>query len=183
VSSPRGARGGVARGVPSSTGLAGGVCGGGGGAREGRRADAGQGPRGWPGPGPGQMRCGATPLEGIPEDATTGLCGWCRCECDDDGWEVVGDAEEEEQGVEMETMRWAMEVGVWAVCLNVGLLAFHRCGTVGASRAGGGGGGMAAPGAHTLFLISSRDFKTELLNSKFIKLSSLLEAELYQILT
>ncbi|AQL06369.1 hypothetical protein ZEAMMB73_Zm00001d047415 [Zea mays] len=50
-------------------------------------ADAGQGPRGRP----GRMRCGATRLEGIPEeDATTGLCGWCRCECDDDRWEVVG---------------------------------------------------------------------------------------------
>jgi hypothetical protein len=85
-------REGVARGVPSSTTLAGGVCGGGGGAREGWRADAGQGPRGRP--RPGRMRCGATRLEGIPEeDATTGLCGWCRCECDDDGWEVVGDAE------------------------------------------------------------------------------------------
>jgi hypothetical protein len=64
-------------------------------------------------------------------------------------------AEEEEQEVEMETVQWAMEVGVWAVCLDVGLLAFHRCGAVGASRAGGGG--MAAPGAHTPFLISSRD--------------------------
>jgi hypothetical protein len=48
--------------------------------------------------GQGRMRCGATRLEGIPEeDATTGLCGWCRCECDNDGWEVVGDAEEEEE--------------------------------------------------------------------------------------
>jgi hypothetical protein len=80
-------REGVARGVPSGTGLAGGVCGGGGGARGGRRADAGQGPHGRS----GRMRCGATRLEGIPEeDATMGLCGWCRCECDDDGWEVVG---------------------------------------------------------------------------------------------
>lgn len=78
--------------------------------------------------GRGRMRCGATRLEGIPEeDATTGLGGWCRCECDDDGWEVVGDAEEEEeQEVEMETVRWAMEVGVWAVCLGVGLLATAR---------------------------------------------------------
>jgi hypothetical protein len=66
-------------------------------------------------------------------------------------------AEEEEHEVEMETVQWAMEVGVWAVCLGVGLLAFHRCGPVGESRAGGGGGGMAAPGAHTPFLISSRD--------------------------
>jgi hypothetical protein len=70
------------------------------------------------------MRCGATRLEGIPEeDASTGLCGWCRRECDDDGWEVVGDEEEEEQEVEMETVQWAMEVGMWAVCLGVGLLA------------------------------------------------------------
>jgi hypothetical protein len=76
----------VARGVPWGAGLTEGVRGGGGGARRGRCADAGQGPRGR-----------ATPLEGIPEeDATTGLCGWFRSECDDDGWEVVGDAEEEE---------------------------------------------------------------------------------------
>ncbi|ONM18201.1 hypothetical protein ZEAMMB73_Zm00001d004027 [Zea mays] len=54
--------------------------------------------------GRGQMRCGTTRLEGIPEeDATTGLYGWCHCECDNDEWEVVGDAEEEEQEVEMET--------------------------------------------------------------------------------
>jgi hypothetical protein len=38
------------------------------------------------GRGRGRMRCGATRLEGIPkEDVTTGLYGWCRCECDDDG--------------------------------------------------------------------------------------------------
>jgi hypothetical protein len=42
------------------------------------------------------------------------------------GWEVVGDTEEEEQEVEMETVRWAMEVGVWARCLGVGLLATAR---------------------------------------------------------
>jgi hypothetical protein len=60
--------------------------------------------------GRGQMRCGTTRLEGIPEeDATTGLYGWCHCECDNDEWEVVGDAEEEEQEVEMETVWWVME--------------------------------------------------------------------------
>ena len=30
------------------------------------------------------------------------------------------------QQVEMETVRWAMEMGVWAVCLGVGLLATAR---------------------------------------------------------
>ncbi|KAG0553155.1 hypothetical protein BDA96_01G570400 [Sorghum bicolor] len=91
--------------------------------------------------GRGRMRCGATRLEGIPEEATD-LGGWGRCECgacgddDDDGWEVIGDAsddselwkhEEEEEGeVEMETVRWAMEMGVWAVCLGVGILATAR---------------------------------------------------------
>jgi len=91
--------------------------------------------------GRGRMRCGATRLEGIPEEATD-LGGWGRCECgaceddiDDDGWEVVGDASDdgepwkhgqEEEEVEMETVRWAMEMGVWAVCLGVGLLATAR---------------------------------------------------------
>jgi hypothetical protein len=46
----------VARGVPPGAGLAGGVRGGCGGARGGRRADAGQGPRGRPGPGPDAVR-------------------------------------------------------------------------------------------------------------------------------
>jgi len=86
--------------------------------------------------GRGRMRCGATRLEGIPEEATD-LGGWGRCECGacgDDGWEVVGDASddgepwkhEEEEEVKMETVRWAMEMGVWAVCLGVGLLATAR---------------------------------------------------------
>lgn len=94
-------------------------------------------------PGRGRMRCGATRLEGIPEEATDlGAGGWGRCECgacsddsDDDGWEVVEDSsddgepwkqEEEEGEVEMETVRWAMEMGVWAVCLGVGILATAR---------------------------------------------------------
>jgi hypothetical protein len=87
--------------------------------------------------------CGATRLEGIPEEATD--VGWgcqCRCRCGgacgDDEWEVVGDepddgeaeasckAEAEEEDAEVETVRWAMEVGVWAVCLGVGLLATAR---------------------------------------------------------
>ncbi|CAL4928653.1 unnamed protein product [Urochloa decumbens] len=76
--------------------------------------------------------CGVTTLEGIPEEATD--LGWgCQCgswSCGgDDEWEVIGDEsddgeawkEEEEEGV-----RWAMEMGVWAVCLGVGLLATAR---------------------------------------------------------
>ncbi|CAD6201613.1 unnamed protein product [Miscanthus lutarioriparius] len=88
--------------------------------------------------GRGRMRCGATRLEGIPEEATD-LGSWGRCECracgddGDDGWEVVGDASDdgepwkhEEEEEEEETVRWAMEMGVWAVCLGVGLLATAR---------------------------------------------------------
>ena len=33
---------------------------------------------------------------------------------------------DEEEDVEVETVRWAMEMGVWAVCLGVGLLATAR---------------------------------------------------------
>ncbi|KAJ1299132.1 hypothetical protein BS78_01G508200 [Paspalum vaginatum] len=79
-------------------------------------------------------RCGATRLEGIPEEATD--VGWgCHCECGgcgDDAWEVVGDeSSSEDDGEawkeeEMETVRWAVEMGAWAVCLGVGLLATAR---------------------------------------------------------
>ncbi|CAN6285979.1 unnamed protein product [Urochloa humidicola] len=80
------------------------------------------------------LGCGATRLEGIPEEATD--IGWgCHCGSCGDEWEVVGDDSDDgetwkEEGVEAETVRWAMEMGVWAVCLGVGLLAtarrFHR---------------------------------------------------------
>jgi hypothetical protein len=60
----------------------------------------------------------------------------------------------------MEKVRWAMEVGRvprrWPL-RHGRVLSLRRCGAVGPSRAVGGGGGMAAPGAHTAFLISSRD--------------------------
>ncbi|KAL6660270.1 hypothetical protein ACP70R_002392 [Stipagrostis hirtigluma subsp. patula] len=74
--------------------------------------------------------CGATRLEGIPEEATD--VGWgCECGACGEEWEVVvGDDGREEQWedeeAEMETVRWAMEMGVWAVCLGVGLLATAR---------------------------------------------------------
>ncbi|RLN41057.1 hypothetical protein C2845_PM01G01320 [Panicum miliaceum] len=73
--------------------------------------------------------CGGTRLEGIPEEATD--VGWgCQCgSCGDEEWEVVSDDGEpwkEEEEVEAETVRWAMEMGVWAVCLGVGLLATAR---------------------------------------------------------
>ncbi|CAN6290927.1 unnamed protein product [Urochloa humidicola] len=79
----------------------------------------------------GMLGCGATTLEGIPEEATD--LGW-GCHCGDEEWEVVaaddsddGEAcKEEDEGVEAETVRWAMEMGVWAVCLGVGLLATAR---------------------------------------------------------
>jgi hypothetical protein len=75
-----------------------------------------------------------TRLEGIPEEEAS----WGSCECGacGEGWEVVGDDDgsddsgdewkEREEAVEMETMRWALEMGAWAVCVGVGLLATAR---------------------------------------------------------
>lgn len=89
-------------------------------------------------PGRG-ARCGAARLERIPEEASTDV--GCGCECgdcgDEEAWEVVGDeaasddgeAEPEPWGkdaAEMETVRWAVEMGAWAVCLGVGLIATAR---------------------------------------------------------
>jgi hypothetical protein len=77
------------------------------------------------------MGCVATRLEGIPEEAAD--VGWgCECGlCGEEEWEVVGDYDDDggklvEEDVEAETVRWAMEMGVWAVCLGVGLLATAR---------------------------------------------------------
>jgi hypothetical protein len=70
-----------------------------------------------------------TRLEGIPEEEA------CECGACGEGWEVVGDDDgsdsgdewkEREEVVEMETMRWALEMGAWAVCVGVGLLATAR---------------------------------------------------------
>ncbi|CAM0870937.1 unnamed protein product [Alopecurus aequalis] len=78
-----------------------------------------------------------TKLEGIPEEDAS----WGPCQCGTCGeeWEVVGDSdsssessdggewkEHEEEAVEVETMRWALEMGAWAVCVGVGLLATAR---------------------------------------------------------
>uniref|UniRef100_A0ACD5WF24 Uncharacterized protein n=1 Tax=Avena sativa TaxID=4498 RepID=A0ACD5WF24_AVESA len=73
-----------------------------------------------------------TRLEGIPEEEAS----WEACECGACGedWEVVGDGsdsgdeewKEREEAVEAETMRWALEMGAWAVCVGVGLLATAR---------------------------------------------------------
>ena len=63
----------------------------------------------------------ATRLEGIPEEEA-GPCG--------DEWEMVGHSDDEfkehEEEVEAETVRWALEMGAWAVCVGVGLLATAR---------------------------------------------------------
>jgi hypothetical protein len=71
-----------------------------------------------------------TRLEGIPEEEA------CECGTCGEEWEVVGDDDgsdgsgdewkEREEAVEMETMRWALEMGAWAVCVGVGLLATAR---------------------------------------------------------
>ncbi|KAM3193903.1 hypothetical protein ACQJBY_070508 [Aegilops geniculata] len=76
----------------------------------------------------------ATPLEGIPEEDASSS-GWCECggACGDE-WQMVGDSSSDdddgdklkEEEVEAETMRWALEMGAWAVCVGVGLLATAR---------------------------------------------------------
>ncbi|XP_048542734.1 uncharacterized protein LOC125521714 [Triticum urartu] len=77
----------------------------------------------------------ATPLEGIPEEDDASSWGSCECggACGDE-WQMVGDSssddddgdESKEEEVEAETMRWALEMGAWAVCVGVGLLATAR---------------------------------------------------------
>uniref|UniRef100_A0ACD5WPK5 Uncharacterized protein n=1 Tax=Avena sativa TaxID=4498 RepID=A0ACD5WPK5_AVESA len=71
-----------------------------------------------------------TRLEGIPEEEA------CECGACGEDWEVVardgsdsGDDEWKEraaEAVEAETVRWALEMGAWAVCVGVGLLATAR---------------------------------------------------------
>ncbi|XP_047092968.1 uncharacterized protein LOC124704755 [Lolium rigidum] len=72
-----------------------------------------------------------TRLEGIPEEEPCG-CGACG----EEEWEVVDDdgsdsGDDEcwkarEEAAEVETVRWALEMGAWAVCVGVGLLATAR---------------------------------------------------------
>ncbi|XP_073111899.1 uncharacterized protein [Elaeis guineensis] len=67
-------------------------------------------------------------LEQIPEE----MDGWDCFDCEEmEGWEVVGsDGGESEEGegmkggdgLEMEGVRWAVDLGIWVVCLGVGLL-------------------------------------------------------------
>ncbi|KAF7069301.1 hypothetical protein CFC21_074953 [Triticum aestivum] len=68
----------------------------------------------------------ATRLEGIPEEEA----GPCDCGACGDEWEMVGHSDDEfkehEEEVEAEAMRWALEMGAWAVCVGVGLLATAR---------------------------------------------------------
>ncbi|KAL5219206.1 hypothetical protein ABZP36_019890 [Zizania latifolia] len=69
------------------------------------------------------LGCGMR-LEGIPEEG----CG-CECGTCGDEWEVVEDDGDDGKGeletpdMEVETVRWALEMGAWAVCVGVGLLA------------------------------------------------------------
>uniref|UniRef100_J3LJ83 Uncharacterized protein n=2 Tax=Oryza brachyantha TaxID=4533 RepID=J3LJ83_ORYBR len=74
------------------------------------------------------LGCGGTRLEGIPEEG----CG-CECGmCGDDDWEVVRDDGDDCKGdldtpeMEAETLTWALEMGAWAVCVGVGILATAR---------------------------------------------------------
>ncbi|KAJ0971088.1 hypothetical protein J5N97_019047 [Dioscorea zingiberensis] len=67
-------------------------------------------------------------LEEIPEE--TDGCDCCCCGGEDDeGWEMVeSDGEDLKEmdgvdcGVEVEGVRWAVDVGIWVMCLGVGFL-------------------------------------------------------------
>ncbi|XP_050377513.1 uncharacterized protein LOC126794779 [Argentina anserina] len=75
-------------------------------------------------------KCGFHPLEEIPEvgdESDGGRC--CICgEMDGGDWVEVGDVDEEEEAVEeelemdVEGVRWAVDVGLWVMCLGVGYL-------------------------------------------------------------
>ncbi|XP_077247518.1 NADP-specific glutamate dehydrogenase [Tasmannia lanceolata] len=58
-------------------------------------------------------------LEEIPEEREIVLDG---CDCGE--WEVGSDGEDsdEEEVVEIEGMRWAVDLGIWVMCLGVGIL-------------------------------------------------------------
>ncbi|XP_073002240.1 uncharacterized protein [Typha latifolia] len=70
-------------------------------------------------------------LEDIPEEEEGSDC-CCEGreekeeEDEEEGWEMVrsdgGEWEEGKGGLEMEGVRWAVDVGLWVVCLGVGLL-------------------------------------------------------------
>jgi hypothetical protein len=148
----RAARGGVARGVPRGAGLAGGVHGGGGGARGGRRADAGQGPRGRPGPDavrshPAGGDTGGGrhhgPLRLVPLRVRQRRVGggWGRGGGGGvggrDGHGAVGDGGGRVGRV---PRRWPPHHGR--------VRSLRRCGAIGPSRAEGGGVGVGSLGHH-----------------------------------
>ncbi|PQM41661.1 uncharacterized protein Pyn_35806 [Prunus yedoensis var. nudiflora] len=69
--------------------------------------------------------CGFKRLEEIPEEGevdyeSDGCC--CKCGSDGEDSEVGGDVdgEDEELEVDMEGVRWAVDVGIWVMCLGVG---------------------------------------------------------------
>lgn len=80
-----------------------------------------------------KKRRGFGGLEEIPEGREVeGECEGCGCCCGDDGdsWEDDGGDDDDEDGggkevemeMEVEGVRWAVDLGIWAVCLGVGYL-------------------------------------------------------------
>ena len=75
-----------------------------------------------------------TNLERIPEEGEEFQCECCREDEgeDDDGWQMVGYLKDDDEDDdvwgekvlegEREVMTWAMDLGIWAVCLGVGFL-------------------------------------------------------------
>ncbi|KAI3469129.1 hypothetical protein Pfo_025792 [Paulownia fortunei] len=61
-------------------------------------------------------------LEEIPEEREEGEFGSEMCRCCDCGGEKGIDGRDYEMEVEMEGVRWALDVGIWVVCLGVGYL-------------------------------------------------------------
>lgn len=69
--------------------------------------------------------CGFKRLEEIPEEGDVDYeSDGCCCKCGSDGGDSeVGDdvdGEDEELEVDMEGVRWAVDVGIWVMCLGVG---------------------------------------------------------------
>ncbi|CAI9093402.1 OLC1v1028900C1 [Oldenlandia corymbosa var. corymbosa] len=72
-----------------------------------------------------KMREMCSSLEEIPEQREIESGGGCCCCCSDGGdseWEVVDGGEECEGEEVVEGVGWAVDVGIWVVCLGVGFL-------------------------------------------------------------
>ncbi|KAG0488583.1 hypothetical protein HPP92_007394 [Vanilla planifolia] len=69
-------------------------------------------------------------LQDVPEEGEIEACDCCETRCDGEGWELMklddcDRIEKEEMNgdvLELDVVRWAVDVGIWVACLGVGLL-------------------------------------------------------------